>query len=190
MNEYMNLVEVAERLVKTFVELDREMVVKLAKQILDEANHYNMVAEIVERLTGRPLDVQLMIEKERSGGSAKGARCLQGIPQDDLLGLHTYQFIAEGRAVRVWQRMSEVITDELISNCYSRIAKDEKFHAAIGRQGLEALARTEKDQARVQSLVNDMRRELYIISAENCLEVPEARRLVEDAYGPLGESAA
>lgn len=182
-NEYRNMEEVAQRLLSTAQSLDPDEVRLLAKQVYDEATHVSMVAEVIERLSGARVDLNELCDEEREGGEAKGVRCLEGFPEDDLLALHTYQFIAEGRAHRVWRKMAEVITDDHIAKTYAKIAKDELFHSQIGRRGLEALAADEAAQKRVLEIADDMRHELYEVSAQNTVELPEARALCAAAYG-------
>jgi hypothetical protein len=99
------------------------------------------------------------------------------------LSLCTYQFIAEGRAHRVWQKMANVIQDSVVSSAYQKIADDEKAHREFGRAGLENLAVTSEAQERTLKLADDMRLELYNVSCMNCVEVPAARDLVAQSYG-------
>jgi 1,2-phenylacetyl-CoA epoxidase catalytic subunit len=183
MNEYLNMIEVAERLASLKPTGDRKMVLLLAKQVLDEATHFDLVAQVIEKLTGKPLDVTALMSRETQDGQAKGAHCLEGLSADDKLGLHAYQFIAEGRAHRVWKKMAEICSDPFIASTYKRIAEDEKFHHEIGRVGLEKALGSQDDLDRAQSLAEDMRHELYEVSCMNCVEVPEARALCVDAYG-------
>ena len=182
-NEYMNMVEVAQRLATQAAHYDRKMITMLAKQVLDEAVHFDLVAQVIEKLTGQPVNVQELLAREKKADQAKGARCLERTSEDDRLGLHLYQFIAEGRAHRVWQRMAEVCADPFIASTYGRIAADEKFHHEIGRLGLERALGSEQDRARALALADEMRHELYEVSCMNCVEVPEARALCVDAYG-------
>ena len=182
-NEYLNMVEVAQRLSTMKPTNDRKMIVLLAKQVLDEATHFDLVAQVLEKLTGKPLNVAELMNREKSGGQAKGARSLESLSEEDKLGLHTYQFIAEGRAHRVWQKMSEICSDPFIASTYKKIAEDEKFHREIGRIGLERALSSDADRQRAQALADDMRHELYEVSCMNCVEVPEARALCVDAYG-------
>ncbi len=72
--------------------------------------------------------------------------------KNDPLALAAYQFIAEGRAERVWNKMAECIQDEFISTTYAKIAKDEGFHSNIGRRALELLAADAETQARVEQI--------------------------------------
>ncbi|MGE0529294.1 MAG: ferritin-like domain-containing protein [Bdellovibrionales bacterium] len=183
-NEYMNMIEVAQRLLEIAPSGDRKMVKLLARQVLDEAQHFDMVAKVLERITGRPLDVEALLQREAGGGSAKGARILESMDREDRLALHLYQFIAEGRAHRVWQRMAEVCPDPMIAETYAKIAADEKVHREFGRVGLEQFLNDESDRARALDLASQIRKELYEISCMNCVEVPEARALCVDAYGP------
>lgn len=182
-NEYMNMVEVAQHLLEVAPTGDRKMIKLLAHQILDEANHFDMVAKVLERITGRQIDIPALLAQESEGGSAKGARILEDMGKDDRMALHLYQFIAEGRAHRVWQRMSEVCSDEMIAKTYAKIAADERKHMEFGRLGLEQSLNSAADQERAMKLANEIRKELYEVSCMNCVEVPEARALCVDAYG-------
>jgi len=183
-NEYMNMVEVAKNLLEVAPTGDRKMIKLLARQVLDEANHFEMVAKVLERITGKQIDIQALLESEASGGGAKGARILEEMDKDDRLALHLYQFIAEGRAHRVWQRMAEVCPDPMIAETYGKIAADEKTHREFGRVGLEQFIKSEADQKRAEELAAKIRFELYEVSCMNCVEVPEARALCVEAYGP------
>lgn len=183
-NECMNMLEVAKRLIEaTELGSDRRFLKKLAKQVLDEADHFDRVAQVIEHLTGKPLDTSVLVKRERNGGQAKGANCLTKYAEDDALALATYQFIAEGRAHRVWNKMADVIADPFISSNYRKIASDEKFHSEIGKESLAILLTDEASRKRVQKIANEMRQELYEISCKNCTEVPAARNLITQAYG-------
>jgi 1,2-phenylacetyl-CoA epoxidase catalytic subunit len=183
-NEYMNMVEVAQHLLEVAPKGDRKMIKLLAAQVLDEAKHFDMVAAVLERITGKAIDIPALLARESEGGSAKGARILENMSKDDRLALHLYQFIAEGRAHRVWQRMSEVCSDEMIAQTYAKIAADERKHMEFGRVGLEQSLSNEADQKRALELAAEIRKELYEVSCMNCVEVPEARALCVEAYGP------
>lgn len=182
-NEYMNMVELAQSLLEV-APSDRKMIKFVARQVLDEAKHFDMVASVLERITGRPVDVEALLKSEAEGGGAKGARILEQMDKEDRLALHLYQFIAEGRAHRVWQRMAEVCSDEMIATTYAKIAADEKVHREFGRVGLEQFATTEAEQKRALELASQIRKELYEVSCMNTVEVPEARAMCVEAYGP------
>lgn len=184
-NEHMNMVEVAQSLLEVAATGDRKMIKLLAKQVLDEANHFEMVAKVLEKITGKPLDVEALLASEAKGGSAKGARILEEMDKTDRLALHLYQFIAEGRAHRVWQRMAEVCPDQMIAQTYAKIANDEKAHMEFGRVGLAQSIQNADDQQRAEDLAAKIRFELYEVSCMNCVEVPEARALCADAYGSV-----
>jgi len=183
-NEHMNMVEVAQRLLEVAPTGDRKTIKLLAKQVLDEAAHFDMVANVVERITGKPVDAEALLQREAEGGSAKGASIIEDMDKEDRLALHLYQFIAEGRAHRVWQRMAEVCSDPVIAATYAKIAQDEKTHREFGRIGLEQFISSEVDQERATKLADTIRHALYEVSCLNCVEVPEARALCVDAYGP------
>lgn len=182
-NEYMNMVEVAERLLEVAPTGDRKAIKLLSRQVVDEANHFELVARVLEHITGTKLDIQALLNEEQKAGGAKGARILESMDKEDRLALHLYQFIAEGRAHRVWQRMSEVADDQMVSETYAKIAADEKVHREFGRIGLEQFIRTEEDKSRALELADQIRYELYKVSCGNCVEVPAARALCVEAYG-------
>lgn len=182
-NEHMNLIEVAKRLLEIAQNGDREKIKLLAKQVLDEANHFDLVARVVERIAGAELNTANLLETEKSGGGAKGARILESMDSQDQLALSLYQFIAEGRAARVWQRMAEVCADPMISEAYARIVRDEAVHREFGRIGLEQSLALDADRARALELADQIRYELYKVSCLNCVEVPEARALCVSSYG-------
>jgi rubrerythrin len=91
--------------------------------------------------------------------------------------------VAEGRAEAVWNQMAECIEDEFISSAYAKIAKDEGFHSKIGARALEKLVTTAEEQARIEALVAQMRKDLYDISCKNTTAAQDGKQLVADAYG-------
>lgn len=184
-NEYINMEEVAQRLVALGGTASPRLVTQLGKQVFDEANHFRLVAEVLEHLTGARVDTAALIAQERQRGQAKGATLLESFEPDDALALYTYQFIAEGRAHRVWSRMAKVIDDDFISSRYRKIAADELFHSNIGREAIAELDGDPEAQARVRKLALAMRRELYEVSCSNTKELPEARALFDAAEAEL-----
>jgi len=78
--------------------------------------------------------------------------------------------------------MAETIEDDFISSRYAKIARDEGFHSNIGKWKLEQLVTTPEAQAHAAQLADQMRKDLYAISAKNTKFVPEAAALVEEAY--------
>jgi rubrerythrin len=58
---------------------------------------------------------------------------------EDPLALAVYQYIAEGMAHRNWVMQAKCAPNKLIADKYEEIAKDEKFHASLGRMALEKL---------------------------------------------------
>ncbi len=167
-NERMNMVEIANKVATAPASTTTEDLTLLSKQALDEANHFRMVKEVIEHITGKKVDVEAAIAAEAAKPTAKGADLLAKYEaQKDPLALAAYQFIAEGRAERVWNKMAECIQDEFISTTYAKIAKDEGFHSNIGRRTLELLAADAETQARVEQLAHTMRMDLLDISRMN-----------------------
>ena len=182
-NERMNMVEIATKVANAPADTTVEMLALLSKQALDEANHFRMVKEVIEHMTGETVDVAAAIAHEEANPTAKGAALLAKYEaQNDPLALAAYQFIAEGRAERVWNKMAECIQDEFISTTYAKIAKDEGFHANIGARSLELLATDEATQARIEQIARTMRMDLFAVSCMNTTATPEAVKLMSAAY--------
>lgn len=182
-NERMNMVEISAKIASAPASTSTEELTLLTKQAQDEANHFRMVKEVIEHITGETLDVEAAIAQEQAKPTAKGAALLAKYEaESDPLALAAYQFIAEGRAERVWHKMAECIQDEFISTTYAKIARDEGFHSKIGARALELLATDAGTQARVEQIARTMRMDLFAISCMNTTALPEAAKLISDAY--------
>ena len=182
-NERMNMVEISNKVAAAPASMPAEELALLTKQALDEANHFRMVKEVIEHITGERLDVEAAIASEQAKPTAKGAALLEKYEaESDPLALAAYQFIAEGRAERVWNKMAECIQDEFISTTYAKIARDEGFHSNIGRRSLELLAIDEATQARVEQIARTMRMDLFAISCMNTTATEEAKKLMAVDY--------
>lgn len=182
-NERMNMVEISAKIASMPASTPVEELQLLTKQAQDEARHFAMVKDVIEHITGEELDVEKAIADEAAKPTAKGAALLEKYEaQNDPLALAAYQFIAEGRAEAVWNKMAECIEDEYISRTYAKIAKDEGFHANIGARSLELLATDEETQARVEEIARTMRMDLFAVSCMNTTALPEARKLIDEAY--------
>ena len=182
-NERMNMVEISTKVANAPADMPAEQLAVLSKQALDEANHFRMVKEVIEHITGETVDVEAAIAAEAAKPTAKGAALLAKYEaQNDPLALAAYQFIAEGRAERVWHKMAECIQDEFISTTYAKIARDEGFHSNIGARALELLATDAETQARVEEIARTMRMDLFAISCMNTTATEEAKNLMGVAY--------
>jgi len=183
-NERMNMVEISNKIAISSADTPVEELALLAKQALDEANHFRMVKNVIEHITGEELDIEQAISNESANPTAKGAALLAKYEAEtNPIALAAYQFIAEGRAERVWNKMAECIQDEFISTTYAKIARDEGFHSKIGARALELLATDEESQEYIEQLARTMRLDLFAISCMNTTALPAARKLIEDAYG-------
>ena len=183
-NERMNMVEIANAVAAMPADTPTEELELLTRQAQDEARHFRMVKEVIEHMTGQPLDVAAAIAAEAAKPTAKGAGLLAKYgAENDAVALAAYQLVAEGRAEAVWNQMADCIEDEFISTSYAKIARDEGFHANIGGWKLEKLAQDEATQQRVEALVVKMRRDLYDISCKNTVAAEAGKQLVADAYG-------
>jgi len=183
-NERMNMVEISQAIAQMPADTPTEELELLTRQAQDEAKHFRMVKEVIEHMTGQPLDVAAAIAAEAAKPTAKGAGLLAKYgAENDAVALAAYQLVAEGRAEAVWNQMADCIEDEFISTSYAKIARDEGFHANIGGWKLEKLAQDEATQQRVEALVVKMRRDLYDISCKNTVAAEAGKQLVADAYG-------
>lgn len=182
-NERMNMVEISAKVAAAPASMTAKELALLSKQAMDEANHFRMVQDVIEHITGEKLDVEAAIAAETAKPTAKGAALLAKYDAaTDPLALAAYQFIAEGRAEAVWDKMAECIQDEFISTTYAKIARDEGFHSNIGRRSLELLATDEATQARVEQIARTMRMDLFAVSCMNTVALPEAQKLIDEAY--------
>lgn len=183
-NERMNMVEISTQVANMPANSDPIELQNIAKQAFDEAVHFRMVKEVIEHITGEELDVEAAIAAEAAKPTAKGAALLEKYEAStDELALALYQFIAEGRAERVWHKMADCIEDKFIANHYAKIGTDEGFHSNIGRLKLEKLCTTPEVQARAAALAKKMRVDLYSISCMNTKPVEEAKAMFERIEG-------
>jgi rubrerythrin len=183
-NERMNMVEISQAIAQMPADTPTEELELLTRQAQDEARHFRMVKEVIEHMTGQPLDVAAAIAAEAAKPTAKGAGLLAKYgAENDAVALAAYQLVAEGRAEAVWNQMADCIEDEFISTSYAKIARDEGFHANIGGWKLEKLVQDSATQARVEDLVAKMRKDLYEISCRNTTAAAAGKQLVAEAYG-------
>ena len=183
-NERMNMVEISQAIANMPADADPVELQLLTQQAHDEAVHFRLVKEVIEHIQGSPVDVAAAIAAEAKADTAKGAALLAKYEAEtDAAALAAYQLVAEGRAEAVWDQMADCIEDTFISGAYRKIAKDEGFHSKIGARKLEKLVGSASEQARIQALVNNMRKDLFDISCKNTMEVPAAKQLVAEAYG-------
>ena len=183
-NERMNMVEIAQAIATMPADADPVELQLLTQQAHDEAVHFRLVKEVIEHIQGSPVDVKAAIDAEAAKPTAKGAGLLAKYGAEaDPVALAAYQLVAEGRAEAVWDQMADCIEDEFISGAYRKIAKDEGFHSNIGARKLAQLVDTAEVQARVETLVAAMRKDLYEISCKNTVAAEAGKELVADAYG-------
>jgi rubrerythrin len=183
-NERMNMIEISNQVATLPADTDPEELKLLSKQAYDEAVHFGLVKEVIEHIRGESLDVDAAIAAEKAKPTAKGASLLAKYEAEtDEAALAAYQLVAEGRAEAVWNQMADSIDDQFIATRYAKIAKDEGFHSKIGAMKLEKLATDPVTQARIESLVNRMRKDLFDISCKNTTTAAGSKELVSAAYG-------
>lgn len=163
-NERINCIQLAKRVGSLPMDTSAEEMFLLSKQAHDEAKHFWYVKEIVEDMLGHEVDVDATFEKikeeqlkqEEDGYDRfRPAELLEHFEcSEDPVALAVYQYIAEGMAHRNWVMQAECAPNELIAEKYAEIAKDEKFHASLGRAALEKLVVDPEVQARAQALAD------------------------------------
>ena len=158
-NERMNMVEISKQVANMPADADPIELQLLSQQAHDEAVHFRLVKEVIEHIQGSPVDVEAAMAREASQNTAKGATLLAKYgAETDPAALAAYQLVAEGRAEAVWNQMAECIEDEFVSKAYAKIAKDEGFHSKIGARSLEKLMDSAEEQARIETLVQEIGR--------------------------------
>lgn len=188
-NERMNIVEISKTLADMPASAEPTQLKLLAKQVLDEAKHYDMVKNVIEYLSGEEftdaeLEAEFAWQMDESNVKAKGASLFEEIGGNESeLMAAVYQFVAEGRAGRVWNAMATSIADPIVSRTYAKIAKDETFHSHIGARTLEKLAVTEETQQAVLAVLPKMTERMYWINCMGTEATREAAELVSTSYG-------
>lgn len=165
-NERANCTEIAKRVYHLPGTTSPEEMFLLCKQAMDEAKHFGFVKEIIEYLTGEPVDVPAIMKKiadrnikNKTGGPAQLLAKYEAAT--DPIAVAVYQFIGEGRAARNWDMMAKCATDPLIRKRYAEIAKDEKFHSKIGRNSLLKLLTSIESQRKASILAEEFRQDLF-----------------------------
>ncbi len=182
-NERMNMEEISREVAAMPAGTDPEKLVLLSKQAHDEAKHFQFVKEVVEYLTKKPINMQEAVESHASRQHQKGAALIKKYNcNSNPLMLAVYQYVAEGRAARNWAMMAECIEDPFIASRYAKIAKDETFHATIGKMELEKLCDSQEAQDEINAMINDFRRDLFQVTCAKTGMLPESKKLMEEAY--------
>ena len=127
--------------------------------------------------------MQEAVESHASRQHQKGAALIKKYNcNSNPLMLAVYQYVAEGRAARNWAMMAECIEDPFIASRYAKIAKDETFHATIGKMELEKLCDSQDAQDEINAMINDFRRDLFQVTCAKTGMLPESKKLMEEAY--------
>jgi hypothetical protein len=183
-NERMNMVEIAKVIAASSYDKDPKELVGLAKQMLDEANHFRMVHDIINHVSGQDVDLARDLPPELADLKTKGARIAERYNvENDEIALGLYQAIVEGHASCNWQVMADTLTDPVLTTTYAKIAADERFHARVGKTSLAKLLDTEEKQAYARELAKKMRKDLYVINCGGNIPIEESRQMIEEFYG-------
>tara|TARA_R100001510_G_scaffold32518_1_gene29031 strand:- start:747 stop:1421 length:675 start_codon:yes stop_codon:yes gene_type:complete len=168
-NEAQNMYAIAREVAESDPSRDVKDLELLSRQAMDEAKHFRMVKEVIEHITGEPLDVAAAFAAEAEKPQAKGAELLDKYEaSNDEAALAAYQLVAEGRAEAVWNEMADCVEDKFIAHRYATIAKDEGFHSNLGGRSLSRLVEGKEElQTRILDMVEKMREDLIEISNKN-----------------------
>lgn len=182
-NERMNMEEISREIAAMPEGTSPEKLVLLSKQAHDEAKHFQFVKEVVEYLKGEKIDMEEAVNSHKDRQHQKGAALIKKYNcNSNPLMLALYQLVAEGRAARNWAMMANCIEDEFISSRYAKIAKDETFHASIGRMELEQLCESQDAQDEINSVINDFRKDLFKVTCAKTGVLAESKKLMDEAY--------
>jgi hypothetical protein len=183
-NERMNMVEIAKAISASAYDTDPKELVSLSKQMLDEANHFRMVYDIIPHVSGKECDLGRDVPVELADLKTKGARIAERYDvENDPIALALYQSIVEGHASCNWQVMADTMEDPILSTTYAKIAADERFHAKLGKHSLAKMLDTEEKQEYARELAKKMRKDLYDINCGGNIPVEESRKMIEEYYG-------
>lgn len=187
-NERQNMIELSKKVAELDPLTDPEECRLLAKQAWDEAEHYRIVYEILEHLTGKAPDLESIWSKVSEGSVTMGASLIKKYEaHNNPITMHLYQYMAEGRASHVWATMAQCAGDEFIEKRYDRVARDEKFHSNIGRLMLEKICTTDEAQQECLSYVKEMIWDLFETSCTSLGDFKtaseEVKQIMRKAYG-------
>ena len=183
-NERMNLTEIMKAIETSDTGTEPKELMSLCKQALDEANHFRMVKDVVEYISGEEVNLGETVSKELSDTFVKGAKLLQKYDcENNPIALALYQAIVEGHASRNWQMMADCLQDPFLAGTYAKIAADERFHSKLGRLQLAKLLDTEEKQEYARDLANQMRKDLFQVNCNGTMRVEESRKMIDEYYG-------
>jgi hypothetical protein len=182
-NEFMAAETFADELTRFGYELDRGLYILIARQVEDEATHYDLLAKVIEDLTNEPLNPRDL--------SPTQVQKQLGYAGNDVLSHMAFRFCAEGRSAflaSLMIKVSEKLKLGAMASAYRVIERDEVFHKKIADIGLEMFAKTQSDQNRVRNEIAIARerafRNFYDIYGPN----EKAKTIYENAYGKLASS--
>lgn len=184
-NERINMVQIADKVSKLDIAEDPTQCVLLAKQAMDEANHFRLTKEVVEYYNGGPIDVEEEFKKFGQPEPAKGACLIDKYKaKDDPLVLAVYQYLVEGRAATLWTYMGQIVPDDFVAKRYAKIGRDETFHKNIGRLEIERLCTSPEAQDRVRAMLPEIIWDLWDVTClSNTLPSEDIKQYMRDSYG-------
>lgn len=174
--------------------VDRHHFAFLLQQMLEEFNHYVMFADILEFLTGRPIDVKadpVQLGEEKRLQELRRRYANSGSQIDKAAVLFT-----EGGGARLFREGANVRggeLEEMIAKSMKVIYDDEKDHFAEGAEESAALIRNAEDLERMKAAIVDVSRQRVAMRMEmfkNPLKQNELEALIERVKGECSKVAA
>jgi hypothetical protein len=179
-NEFMAAETFADELTKFGYELDRGLYILIARQVEDEATHYDLLAKVIEELTHEPLNPKDL--------SPTQVQKQLGYAGNDILSHMAFRFCAEGRSAflaSLMIKISEKLSLQGMASAYRVIERDEIFHKKIADIGIEMFAKTESDQKRIRTEIAIARERAFRNFGDIYGPNEKAKIIYENAYGKL-----
>jgi hypothetical protein len=131
---------------------ERRHITALSRQLLDEAEHYDSVGRIIERLGGE-------VPREPPPSAREWSAFLWESLERHPLGAIAAWNMSETAATGTLDGIIEAgLRYELpdVAKAYETIVKDERFHIGLGRAMLERYVESESDLAEVMRAMHGM----------------------------------
>jgi len=147
--ELAGLVEMFPRVEK---DVDRHHFAFLMRQMVEEFQHYVMFADILEYITGRKLDAELVqLPEERRLGELRRSYAGSGSPLDRAAVLLT-----EGGGARLFREGAKVTggpLEDMIAAAMRTIYEDEKDHVREAAREAASVIATPADAERMKAAI-------------------------------------
>lgn len=135
------------------MQFSRKHITLLAKQSFQEAEHYEMVGEVIESLGGT---VPKSVPAQAKPWSDFLWDCLERHPLAAIAAWNVSETSASGSFEPTF-KAGEKFGFDAVVKVYKKIAIDEKFHVGLGVQILSDYAKTDHDREEILRAMRGMR---------------------------------